>query len=293
MKLCKQISHSLTSAANQRARGATMFLRRRQKASKWVHEGGSQYGGVIPGLPAPREEVHEIGSELAWDDGQGAKPLFYFKIPNLKQQAESPGHPAKMALTQSQFEQLRLSAKKCDHRGVAPDVSFDIAHDLQAHKGRGGRLFEKRRTRSEKFVVEDPGVAHALNHARLEAALDAPVAQKATPWDAAAGNQGNVAPAFDHLTEMERNQKLSQFMKITKPKTPIPPQYSPTFTPPNAPTPTMMSNVPSRSITPTNLKGESLSLLQGKNFNRAARGWQGGGEYPVGEANFFFLMLNV
>ncbi|XP_012935625.1 uncharacterized protein LOC101862103 [Aplysia californica] len=268
MKLCKTIAQSLTSNANKRARGAKMFMRRKRKSNKWVHEGHSEWSSSAGDVA----NILELDSELSPDEG-GNKPLFYFKIPNLKGRAGKEGKQTKMALTQDQFEKLRLSSKKCEHRNVAPDTCFDIVADLKAHKGRGGRMFERRKQRSDKFVIDEQNARAKMPSARLENVLSQPVRQEKTPWEAAMAHGGNVDAAFNHLSEMERNQKLNQILKYSPPKklqtTPLPPGVQ------SAPLPHNVC---------TSLKGgPGPTLIKGKDFNRTARGWGGGDEYPVAD----------
>lgn len=261
IKLCKKIAQSLTSQINRRARGAKMFMKRKRKSSKWVHEGHSEWSSSAGDVA----NLQELDSELSPDEG-GSKPLFYFKIPNLKSRISNTDR--KMALTQEQFEKLRLQSMKCDHKVVPPNQCFDLVADLKASKGRGGRMFEKRKSRAEKYVVDETNARRTTPRAKLEHVLSQPVYQETTPWNAAIQDGGNVDAAFSHINEIQRNQKLNQILRYSDPRkqptTPMPPAYTPTFQ--------------------TSLKRDSQNvLMKGKCFNRSAKGWSGGGEYPVGK----------
>ncbi|KAH9502330.1 hypothetical protein Btru_073477 [Bulinus truncatus] len=253
MKLCKKIAQSLTSAANRRARGAKMFMKRKRKSTKWVHEGHSEFSSSAGDVA----NLHELDSELSPEEG-GSKPLLYFKIPSLKHRISSEGKQTKMALTQEEFEKLRLNAKKCDHRTVAPDACFDIVADLKAHKGKGGRMFEKRKQRSDKFVIDETNAKFVPPTPKIVNPLK-PLRSEKTPWEAAMENQGKVDAAFSQLSEWEKNQRLNNKNLESLDLAPLPVVKS-----------TLRSD-------------ESPQLLKGKNFNRTARGWAGGGEYPVAD----------
>ncbi|XP_059168251.1 uncharacterized protein LOC131950211 [Physella acuta] len=253
MKLCKKIAQSLTSAANRRARGAKMFMKRKRKSSKWIHEGHSEWSSSAGDVA----NLQELDSELSPDEG-GNKPLLYFKIPSLKNRISSDAKQTKMALTQEQFEKLRLNSKKCEHTAVPPDTCFDIVADLKAHKGRGGRMFEKRKQRSDKFVIDETNAK--FPHPKPSPFPAKPATKEKTPWQAAIENSGNVDAAFSQLTEWEKNQRLNQSAKLEGLNL--------------APLPVVKSTLKS---------DESVHLLEGKNFNRTAKGWRGGGEYPVAE----------
>uniref|UniRef100_A0A0B7B449 PDZ domain-containing protein n=1 Tax=Arion vulgaris TaxID=1028688 RepID=A0A0B7B449_9EUPU len=237
MKLCKTIAQSLTSAANRRARGAKMFMKRKRKSSKWIHEGHSELSSSAGDVA----NLQELDSELAPDDG-GNKPLMYFKIPSLKHRLGNESKSTKMSLTQEEFEKLRLNSKKCDHTSLPPDPCFDIVADLKAHKGRGGRLFERRRQRSDKFVIDETNAKFSQPHAN---------------FDNKAAQDGDR-----HLTPREIALKHgwkgdpSNIQALTKP------------------------------LVKSSLKSdESPCLLKGANFNRTAKGWSGGGEYPIAESH--------
>ena len=267
MKLCRLISNSLTSAANKRARGAKMFAKRKRRSTKWVHEGHSEWSSSAGDVA----NIDELESELDLNEG-GSKQLFLFRIPNLKQRVASPERNTKMSMKKDEFERLRLQAQKCDHRVVSPGTCFDIVADLKASKGRGGRLFERRKNRADKFIIDESNAKlPGPKHTRLESLLDVtPLKSRQSPWEAAqSGSQGSVDAAFGHLSERERMQKLNQIL-----------QYSP-------PKPAMAAVAPREALQPldhpvgprTNLRSLSnmSSLPQGRNFNRYAKGWGGAG----------------
>lgn len=219
-----------------------MFMKRKRKSSKWVHEGQSELSSSTGDVA----NLHELDSELSPEDG-GNKPLLYFKIPNLKNRVGNEGKQTKMALTQEEFEKLRLSAKKCDHSALPPDTCFDIVADLKAHKGRGGRLFERRKQRSDKFVFDETNAKFPLPVGKRE--NDQAGSSHPTPWEVA----------------LKHGAKVEQ--------------------PPAASLPAVRTSLKS---------DESPFMLKGKNFNRTARGWSGGGEYPVGKwQNYFSLGVKL
>lgn len=239
MSMCKKIAQSLTSCANQRARGARMFAKRKRKADKWVHEhnrrldlGGSEYSSSVGDIA----DIDELDSELYHEEG-GNRPLFSFRIPTLARQV-SEGQ--KMSMSKAEFERMRLVAPKVDHHGVSPNECFAIAADL--HKGgrnKGAKLFQKRQQRVEKFVIDETNVMKSpvSPSTKLDYIVQHPQpnAQK-NPWNAAA--QGDVNRAFSNM----------------------PPQ------------------LPLQPMPRHNLAAEiQPKLLQGKNFNTKARGWGGSG----------------
>ncbi|XP_064617710.1 uncharacterized protein LOC135481881 isoform X2 [Liolophura sinensis] len=248
MKLCKSIALSLTSDANKRARGARMFAKRQKRAPKWIHEGHmdmSSSGGDVG-------NIDDLDSELSCDEG-GTKPLFTFKIPKVATQKNEPG---KMSLTQDEFERLRLDKHRCEHKTVSPNTCFNLVADLTSAKGRGAKIFEKRRAKAEEWVVDDSHIPKTVKPSpvspggRLADMLNSPPKPAKSPWEAALENPyGSVDAAFQHLSEYERMQLMNR----------------------NPPMPAMEPvPVPMHSKLPP---GEAAALLQGPNFNRTAKGW--------------------
>nr|KAG5690700.1 hypothetical protein BaRGS_005063 [Batillaria attramentaria] len=262
MKLCRLISQSLTSAANKKARGARMFAKRKKRSSKWVHEAHFDWSSSAGDVA----NLHELDSELSPTEG-GNRPLFTFRIPNVKLRVASPERNTKMSMKKDEFERLRLQATKCDHRAISPGTCFDIVADLKASKGRGGRLFERRKNRADKFIVDESNARKmGPKGTKLEDLLNTPLKSNKTPWEAAqTDQQGKVDAAFDHLTDMERMQKLNQMLKYTPPK-PAPPKQPPVG---------ILEPLTRPYEGPrADLKGHTLARLEGRNFNRYAKGWQ-------------------
>ncbi|XP_060561681.1 LIM domain-binding protein 3-like isoform X2 [Ruditapes philippinarum] len=191
MSMCKKIAQSLTSFANNRARGARMFAKRKRKANKWIHERG--FGSEFSSSTGDVADLNDLDSELYYDEG-GNKPLFTFRIPKVASQV-SDGQ--RMSLSKQEFERLRLQAPKVDHHGVSPNTCFNIAADL--HKGgknRGAKLFQKRQQRVEKFVIDDTNVLRSPTSTKLDFIVQNPPqpSPEKSPWNAAA--QGDMNRAF-------------------------------------------------------------------------------------------------
>ncbi len=137
----------------------------------------------------------------------------------------------KKKLNKEDLENVRLYGKKSMHNMVSPQVCFSLSDDLRNMKGKGGKLFAKRRARAEQWVVEDkqglPGPnqeirSKILNKSAQEQALNSPqtpddsvdfsvpsgnvnrlkelitqTKSAKSPWQAAA--EGDLDGAFDHL----------------------------------------------------------------------------------------------
>ena len=132
------------------------------------------------------------------------------------------------SLSANEIERMRLYDKKSLHNQISPQMCFSLAEDLRQMKGRGGKLFAKRRAKAEQWVVGDqpskPPSMDIMNKIVLEAGMKAggtmgPVMRPTepprpamgkprlqemiakpamSPWDAAT-SYGNVDAAFSHL----------------------------------------------------------------------------------------------
>ena len=71
---------------------------------------------------------------------------------------EAPDERRMAAMSHNEVEDMLLRSQKTKHDAVAPEVAFSLADDLRNMKGRGGRLFAKRRERAEQWVVDDDNV---------------------------------------------------------------------------------------------------------------------------------------
>ncbi|KAL5019387.1 hypothetical protein ScPMuIL_005109 [Solemya velum] len=267
MKLCKIIATSLTSKINKRARGARMFARRKKKSATWIHQGQSGFSSEKSSSTGDVADLHDLESELSPTDG-GLKPLFSFRIPSVAiRVTPSDGPSGKMTLSQDEFENLRLTKSKCDHRSVSPNTCFSIVEDLQSAKGKGSRMFQKRLAKSEKWVVDETNAKKPMggHKTKLDDLLTRP---HLSPWEAAGANQyGMVDDAFRHLNDDDRMQKIKDSLE-TKYK-----KAGPSPIAPQVPKP-IIPEYPIDPIQQHKLEQQDIQrLMECPDFNRKAKGW--------------------
>jgi hypothetical protein len=241
-----------------------MFAKRKRKSAKWVHELG-RFASSSTGDIA---DLHDLDTEFFVDEG-GFRPLFSFRIPNIKNRLAIPDPEAnKMSLSQDEFERLRLNKKRCDHRVVSPNTCHSLVADLQSPKNRGAKLFQKRQAKSENWVIDESNARRpdVLPHTRLEGMLSPKPTM--SPWEAAMDNPlGNVEGAFNHISEREHLQRVNKNLQNAR-QEPFSPQ------PVSVP-----YNTSARSR--TRLQNDyEIEILQGEDFNRRARGWR-----PMGQSS--------
>lgn len=252
IKMARQVAMSLTAPSNAKARGHRMFMKRKEKSDKWVVDtAGLEQSNIRSGGMSDSEADiyynptpwNAAGSSWKAPQGGGAvfprdvaapPPLPTSKLfaPKLNPDEDSTGERAK-ALSAEEFERLRLYSQKTTHNMINPQICFTLAEDLRQSKGKGGRMFAKRRAKSEEWAVEgnpnapDPKLMQKISGGfaapaagrekaptpvnngprndevelpplnRLKEMIELPKA-KITPWDAVA-EYGNVDLAFEHL----------------------------------------------------------------------------------------------
>ncbi|CAH0545734.1 unnamed protein product [Brassicogethes aeneus] len=133
VELAKRISSSLSDISNKSSKGQSMYVNRKKRSVKWVHEGEGK--GGLNGT--------EVGGE-----GTGAKDT-------LKLVMNPHG----------QIQDLNSLRKQgvCIEPALSPDVCAEIVKDLNSPKGKGAELFAKRRKRSEKWIVGETNGTRAQN----------------------------------------------------------------------------------------------------------------------------------
>ncbi|CAH1795506.1 unnamed protein product, partial [Owenia fusiformis] len=223
IEMCRRVAAQLTSPANQKARGAKMFMKRVKKAGKWTHA-GSEFGGSSGSGHGDIGDLEDVSEPYEPPSPDPNSALFSFKIPQFSP-ADLIGGKEKLKtkLTAQDLENMRLSKPKNVHNTVPAEACFSLASALQEAKGRGGKIFEKRRAKSENWVVDEsnvkepptpppappksagPEVGGQQPRNRLTEMVELAKAE-VTPWEAAAENPyGNLDKAFSHLDKYKRD----------------------------------------------------------------------------------------
>ncbi|XP_045464451.1 uncharacterized protein LOC123673808 [Harmonia axyridis] len=133
VELAKRISSSLSDISNQTSKGQSMYVNRKKRSVKWVHEGeGERTNGY-----------DNNRSSLGKKD-----PLKLVMNPHGQiQDINSLGKQG------YNFESV-----------LSPDICLEIVKDLNSPNGKGAELFAKRRKRSEKWVVEEKTKTNESNN---------------------------------------------------------------------------------------------------------------------------------
>uniref|UniRef100_A0A8D8XZB3 Uncharacterized protein n=1 Tax=Cacopsylla melanoneura TaxID=428564 RepID=A0A8D8XZB3_9HEMI len=129
VNLARSISKSLTDISNHESKGQSMYVNRKKRSVKWVHEGE----GKNPNLPIS-------------NNNEGTSPNKQL----LKLVTDPRGQVQDIRVLKKQG----YSPEPC----LSPEICFDLVRDLNAPKGKGAELFAKRRKKSEKWIVEEKHV---------------------------------------------------------------------------------------------------------------------------------------
>lgn len=125
VELARRISNSLSDVKNVKSKGQSMYVNRKKRSVKWIHDGN--------------------GVE---DEEEASTPVHKDKVP-LKCMMNPSGKVLDIQGIQALGEEVNIQTIP-QH----PERLFDIVRDLNTQKGRGAEIFAKRRKRSEKWVVD-------------------------------------------------------------------------------------------------------------------------------------------
>ena len=165
IKMARNVARSLLAPANKRARGHTMFVKRRERSDKWV-AGQRNMAQDCPSeddekyyRPDPWSNSHTWQPSstptvpMAPPQQECDTPVNSWKAPVLPSVCDSKEHTS--SLSANEFEKIRLFDKKSTHDQISPAMCFSLADDLRKMKGRGGALFAKKRANAEKWAVKE------------------------------------------------------------------------------------------------------------------------------------------
>ena len=166
IKMARNVAKSLLAPANKRARGHTMFVKRRERSDKWVagqknrpHDHHSEDDEEKYYRPDPWSNTHTwqpptapmpmtsppAPPTAAWDPAPAS-----WQSPSMSDTEQPP-----TSVSANEFEKMRLFDKKSTHDQVSPAMCFSLADDLRKMKGRGGALFAKKRANAEQWAIDE------------------------------------------------------------------------------------------------------------------------------------------
>ncbi|XP_017126071.1 uncharacterized protein LOC108145281 isoform X2 [Drosophila elegans] len=138
VELARRISHSLSDISNQTSKGQSMYVNRKNRSDKWVHEGRSQGNECTNDAINPCKENSETNSTLEIKNLEKI-PLKLIMNPN-----------GKVRDYNSLKELINVETGL-----LSPDNCAELITALQLHQGRGAELFAKRRRKADNWIVDE------------------------------------------------------------------------------------------------------------------------------------------
>ncbi|XP_039968079.1 uncharacterized protein LOC120779765, partial [Bactrocera tryoni] len=144
VELARRISHSLSDISNQKSKGQSMYVNRKKRSVKWVHEGAGQDSSAKE--QSYQEEFKENNASL---NNTTQSPTL-----------NSPLNQVPLRFLMNPFGKVRDITSVSDSFNIetgllSPNKCAELVTALHTQKGKGAELFAKRRRKSEKWVVDD------------------------------------------------------------------------------------------------------------------------------------------
>ncbi|XP_049316228.1 uncharacterized protein LOC105233888 isoform X2 [Bactrocera dorsalis] len=144
VELARRISNSLSDISNQKSKGQSMYVNRKKRSVKWVHEGAGQDSTATE--QSYQEEFKENNASL---NNATQSPTL-----------NSPLNQMPLRFLMNPFGKVRDITSVSDSFNIetgllSPNKCAELVTALQTQKGKGAELFAKRRRKSEKWVVDD------------------------------------------------------------------------------------------------------------------------------------------
>ncbi|XP_017853656.1 uncharacterized protein LOC108607395 isoform X5 [Drosophila busckii] len=137
VELARRISHSLSDISNQKSKGQSMYVNRKKRSVKWVHESCGQDDDTLESHTLYKENSEsDLSQELTKLDKMPLKLIM-----NPRGQVRD-------------YNSLKDSIN-IETGLLSPDNCAELIHALQLHKGRGAELFAKRRKKADNWVIDE------------------------------------------------------------------------------------------------------------------------------------------
>ncbi|XP_037780784.1 probable serine/threonine-protein kinase kinX isoform X8 [Penaeus monodon] len=264
VELAQRISFSLVDDNNKMSRGQSMYLKRKNRSMRWIHQGGEMQE-MITGSGA--------GGEMTEEEMQ--RPL---EKPPMKLLMNPKGVQDFQAV-QEHYENLMNAP-------TSPDVGKIVIQNpviAASPSGKGAELFAKRKKRMDKFIVDETTVQKAQQQTTS-------VQQTSSFSSSFSSSSKSVSSSSSFSSmkqaEMERNRQQEQIMFAAPPMggAPTAPAAAPAsgtgaiYTAEvkvvqRASLPPTPVDIPQHSLLDLVSQDSSVNKRRSLNFNLAAKGF--------------------
>ncbi|XP_026846890.1 uncharacterized protein LOC6602009 isoform X4 [Drosophila persimilis] len=146
VELARRISHSLSDISNQTSKGQTMYVNRKKRSVKWVHEGSDKEDDCTGEAKTLYKENTDANS---WLELTKLEKIPLKLIMNPRGQVRD-------------YNSLKESIN-VETGLLSPDNCAELITALKLNQGRGAELFAKRRRKADNWVVDETN-AGTQNH---------------------------------------------------------------------------------------------------------------------------------
>ncbi|XP_049939335.1 uncharacterized protein LOC126414772 isoform X3 [Schistocerca serialis cubense] len=204
VELARRISNSLSDISNQQSKGQSMYVNRKKRSVKWIHEGQGT------GKLSSNEEYSEITDEN-----------LSFKIPNVGPQEMVFKEPSKTPLKLvmdprgqvQDLASLRQQGYNIETGALSPDICLDLVRDLNATKGKGAELFAKRRKKSEKWVVDETTVKKSSTSSTVTDYISSSSTLQRQSSIGTPSQLPPIVPSYLDTSRVQHAQKLNEIQE--------------------------------------------------------------------------------
>ncbi|XP_047000919.1 uncharacterized protein LOC124616597 isoform X5 [Schistocerca americana] len=204
VELARRISNSLSDISNQQSKGQSMYVNRKKRSVKWIHEGQGT------GKLSSNEEYSETTDEK-----------LSFKIPNVGPQEMVFKEPSKTPLKLvmdprgqvQDLASLRQQGYNIETGALSPDICLDLVRDLNATKGKGAELFAKRRKKSEKWVVDETTVKKSSTSSTVTDYISSSSTLQRQSSIGTPSQLPPIVPSYLDTSRVQHAQKLNEIQE--------------------------------------------------------------------------------
>ncbi|KAH8252422.1 hypothetical protein KR038_010703, partial [Drosophila bunnanda] len=135
VELARRISHSLSDISNQTSKGQSMYVNRKKRSVKWVHEGGQGNSLFL------KASNCETNSPSLFEATTKLEKMPLKLVMNPKGQVRDYNSLKELINVETGL--------------LSPDNCAELITALHLHQGRGAELFAKRRKKADNWIVDE------------------------------------------------------------------------------------------------------------------------------------------